>query len=139
MTSFFLPFSGQELWTEETVLQFVQGMAQQHLQSWLQGMSIPDFLAPQFPSCIGAIQWLEREECFCMPMLLFVDESDDIPLAIRDWYLKSMPKKLGCTRGYLSQWLEEASHFSSGCRVGCLPQDVVTYSRSRKEPKRPRS
>ena len=82
LLSFHLPFTGAETWTEQSVLEFVDQHTLRAIQSWI-GTLLEFLLFQPFAHCIGAIQVLETESSFCLPIVLVLPLDYPMPRYMR--------------------------------------------------------
>ena len=96
LLSFDLPFTGAETWTEQSVLEFVHQHTLRTIQSWIG--TLPEFLLLHtFAHCIGAIQVLETESSFCLPILFVLLVDYPMPRYMRGWLVSIALVGIGCT------------------------------------------
>jgi len=75
----YLPFSGDESWLEDSVLQHVQDSVSLLLQRWSGDSNVATSLSQQVLSSIEALDWIDASYCFCMPIVLYMLDSLSLP------------------------------------------------------------
>ena len=144
--SFFLPFTGQEDWSEESVLSFTWHLhtpctqIQDRLTSWAPPLAA-DFTTSHIAHCFGKVKW-ENGLCqFILPVLFDFAESWPLPLETVQWSVKRIAKTLSCPQAYVTRWFAAAHDFGPGAEILMLPPDTGKFDPpiSRPEAKRQRS
>ncbi|MCO5557038.1 hypothetical protein L7F22_010593 [Adiantum nelumboides] len=82
MLSFHLPFAGSHDWTEQLCTEFVHDRTMRAIQSW--AGCLPEFLMMQhFSQSVGAMQSLDTDACFCLPIVFSVEATYPLPRTMR--------------------------------------------------------
>ncbi|MCO5578143.1 hypothetical protein L7F22_031981 [Adiantum nelumboides] len=82
MLSFHLPFAGSQDWTEQLCTEFVHDHTMRAIQSW--AGCLPEFLMMQhFSQSVGAVQSLDTDACFCLPIVFSIEATYPLPRTMR--------------------------------------------------------
>ena len=104
------------------MLEFVHQHTLHAIQSWIG--TLPEFLLLQtFAHCIGAIQVLETESSFCLPIVFVLPLDYPMPRYMRGWPVSAALAGIGCTQEYYDSWYSAASTFRVGDLLRPLPPD----------------
>ena len=136
--SFFLPFTGEEAWTEESVLSFTCSQILLRLADWVPSVPL-DLSHAQLAQCLGKVKWENSLGRFCLPVVLFFADSWARPRELREWKSKPLSKALKCSAEYISAWFDASASFGPGGNVPLLPPDLYSLDGLVPEAKRQRN
>ena len=116
-----LPFGGPEVWSEESVLHYPRSHVISQLQAWLGTTFDGAWLSSLVPHCCGAMEWLDADSCFCLPVVVCLPDVFSMPSSMQIWGLKRVAAALRCSQTVVTQWLADVRFFVEGKRIPCLP------------------
>ena len=138
--SFFLPFTGKEDWSEDSVLAFTCTEILQRLTSWAPAFAT-DITVSQIAHCIGRVKW-ENGLCrYVLPVLFGFADSWSPTSETLHWPVKRISKVLRCPAHYVQRWFDHVRDFRPGGDILLLPPDSgrLDPPDSRPDAKRQRS
>ncbi|MCO5614817.1 hypothetical protein L7F22_069101 [Adiantum nelumboides] len=109
-------------WTEQLCTEFVDDHTMRAIQSW--ASCLLEFLMMQhFSQCVGAVQSLDTDACFCLPIVFSVEDTYPLSRTLRGWSSTSAVTALGCTPDYYASWYSGLDTFHAGQVLRPMPPD----------------